>query len=569
MPQHSSRIAFLCILLLNTTVTGRADDQLLGHWPLTKDGRDHSGHGRHAQIHHVDFTAPGPSDGDATAASFNGHNSWLEIPAAETPLNSGTETFTISCMVHTAEALDDTPGDLLSQYDFQKRRGFHLALKTNAGVTCSQANSRQLQFGIDNQQVQPTWTDHGRPGNAIVAFSMCTFDGHLYAATCEGGVGETGHVYRFDGGDTWTSCGAPDQSNAVTALAEYKGQLFAATGKYRLRGSALQESQNENLGGRVFRYAGDSRWIDCGQLPNTEAVGGLVVFRGRLYASSLYRPAGFFRYESDGEWTDCGTPARPADRPGDTPTMRVEAMGVHDGYLWATSYDGGRVFRYDGDQWEDVGQLEDNTQTYAFAVRNGRLYVGTWRSGKVYRLESPNDWSDAGRLGEELEVMGMLVHNGRMIAGSLPLAEVYEFDGGTTWNRLARLDHTPDVKYRRAWTMAEYDGRVFCATLPSGKIFSWSAGRVAMADRSLPAGWHHVAAVKSDDRLSLYVDGKRIAQSSAFDTADYDLSGTGPLRIGLGPNDFFSGRLSDVRLYRGALTAEQIGELSNSSGRTP
>jgi hypothetical protein len=67
--------------------------------------------------------------------------------------------------------------------------------------------------------------------------------------------------------------------------------------KYRLAGSSLLESKNPNLGGKVYRYAGDQSWEDCGQLPDTEAIGGLVVYRGRLCASSLCRPAGFFRYE--------------------------------------------------------------------------------------------------------------------------------------------------------------------------------------------------------------------------------------------------------------------------------
>src|SRR5690606_33104255 len=116
------------------------------------------------------------------------------------------------------------------------------------------------------------------------------------------------------------------------------------------------------------------------------------------------------------------------------------------------------------------GQLGDNTQTYSFAVYYGRLYVGTWPRGRVYRFEGNNDWTDVGRLGDELEVMGMLVHNGRLIAGTLPLAEVYSYEGDTIWRKLTRLDHTPDVTYRRAWTMAEHNGKVYCSTLPSGKI---------------------------------------------------------------------------------------------------
>lgn len=39
-----------------------------------------------------------------------------------------------------------------------------------------------------------------------------------------------------------------------------------------------------------------------------------------------------------------------------------------------------------------------------------------------------------------------------------------------------QLDHTPDVQYRRAWTMAEHGGELFCSTLPSGKIYAYSQG---------------------------------------------------------------------------------------------
>lgn len=527
--------------------------ELAGHWPLAGDARDHSPGGRDAIVKGaLDFKAAGPADRPNTAAAFKGRDTWLEVPlGGEKPLGHGD--FSLSLWAYSDDKLDDVPGDLVSQYDAAVRRGFQLTLKTNAGVTTSQANLRQLQFGIDNGR-QSDWADCGRPGQAILAFALATYDGQLYAGTCEPGADQSGRVYRYAGGAEWTDCGAPATCNSVTALAECAGQLYAGVGKYRLGGSALTESTNTNLGGRVLRYDGGTRWVDCGQLPGVEAIGGLVEFRGALYATSLYRPAGFFRYDGGTQWTDCGTPG-----------VRVEALAVYNGHLYASSYDGGRVFRFDGKKWTDCGQLgaaADNTQTYSFAVYRGRLYVGTWRSGRVYRFEDVGRWTDVGRLGEELEVMGMLVHNGRLIAGTLPLAEVYEYDGAESWRRLTRLDHTPDVTYRRAWTMAEARGRVFCSTLPSGRIYSTSVGTSAMADRSLTAGWHHLSAVKASERLRLFVDGQQIAESEAFDPADYDLTSAAPLRIGKGENDVWHGRIADVRWYRRALGSGEIRELA-------
>ncbi len=550
----------LLMLSLGVAATTLAEEDLIARWPLVGDGRDISGYGLHATAHAVDFNVAGPLERAPTAAGFDGRASWLEV--ANNRLRLGQDDFTAAVWVFTDAAVDDFPGDIVNKYDAGSRCGFHLSLKTNAGVTLSQPNFRQLQFGIDHNRAADSWTDCGRPGNALLAFALCSFNGRLYAGTCETGRDESGHVYRYAGDKRWVDCGSPDKSNAVTALAVFDGDLYAGTGKYRVAGSSLPESENTALGGRVFRYDQNSGWIDCGELPHTEAVGGLAVFQGKLYATSLYHPAGFFRYEGDQAWKECDVPARPKDLPGDSTAMRVEAMAAYNGKLYATSYDGGRVFRFDGERWADCGQLGDNTQTYSLAVCAGQLYVGTWPSGRVYRFQEPNQWIDCGRLGDELEVMGMLVHNGRLIGGTLPLAEVFQFDGQSGWRKLARLDHTPDVRYRRAWCMAEFGGQVFCSTLPSGKVYSWRAGRIAMADRELSPGWHHVAAVRAGNSLRILVDGQQVAEEVGFRPTDFNLSNEQPLQIGFGPNDYFQGRLYDVRLYRRALTAGEIAALA-------
>lgn len=442
------------------------------------------------------------------------------------------------------------PMDLLSQYDAGKRRGFHLTLKTASGVTSNQSSVRHLQFGIDDNRAS-AWQDVGRPGKALFAFSLATHQGRLYAGTCEPGKQETGRVHAHAGGQAWIDCGAPDRCNAVTALCAFEGKLYAGSGKYRLAGSALPESENPHLGGRVFRHEGGTRWTDCGRLPGVEAVGGLVVFRGRLYASSLYRPAGFFRYEGGQKWTSLDTPGG----------KRVVALGGHDGALYASSYDGGHVYRFDGKTWRDLGRLGENTQTYSFVVYRGRLHVGTWPSGRVYRLDDGDRWTDTGRLGSELEVMGMAVHNGRLIAGTLPLAEVYSLEGDGRWRRLTRLDHTPDAKYRRAWTMAEHQGRLFVSTLPSGRLYAFEAGHTVSRDHELPAGRHHVAAIRRGGHLELYLDGRLAARSAAF-TPPVDLDSDRPLRLGDGENGPFRGTLADLRVYTRALDPAEVRALA-------
>lgn len=543
-----SRLPWTALILVVTLVVhGQVieDRDLAAQWKLAGDVEDASGNRLHAANQGVKFLAKGPDD-KTRAATFDGVGSHLRVKPG---FRLGTGDFTLALWLRTDETLDDDLGDLVTLYDAKKRVGFNLSLRTNTGVTSCQANTRQLQFGIDSGS-EPTWIDEGRPGDAVLAFALAVYDGHLYAGTATNAEGGVGRVYRHDGPGRWVDCGAPDKCNTVSAFAVHQGKLYAASSKYRFAGSSLAESKNTHPGGGVYRYEGGAKWSEVGRLPGTEAVGGMVVFKGRLYATSLYRPAGFFRYEADGKWASLPVPDG----------KRVEALAVFNGHLWATSYDGGRVYRYDGASWKDFGQLGDNTQTYSFAAHRGRLCVGTWPSGKVFRLEGES-WEDMGRLGKELEVMGMLVHNGQLYAGTLPLAEVHRYDGGQSWARLAQIDTTPAVKYRRAWTMAQYKGRLFCSTLPSGRVHSMQAGVCVTHDRELAPGWRHVATVRHQGRLRLFVDGKLVAESAAFDSAKFDLSTDTEMLIGAGAGDFFHGDLSDVRLYRRALAAEEIARL--------
>jgi hypothetical protein len=448
-------------------------------------------------------------------------------------MDLGTRDFRIGLEFRIPKDVAHDLGDMLSLWDGERRVGFHLGLRNNTGCTSSQPNWRHLEFGID-AGTEPKFQDEGRPGESMLGFALCVHEGELYVATCEPGRDQAGKVYRYDGLEKWIDLGRLDGANSVSALANFNGHLYAGTGKYRLGGSALPNSENEARGGRVYRFEGPGKWKVVGDLSPTEAVAALVNFRGRLYATSLYAPAGFFRYEEDGKWTSIPTPNN----------KRVNAVGVHDGDLFATSYDSGAVYRFDGTAWTDLGIVGENTQTYSFTPFGGKLHVGTWPSGRIYRWET-NAWKDTGRLGQDLEVMAMLPYNGAFYAGSLPLAEIYRFDGDGKWTRLKQLDETPDVKYRRVWTMAAYRGKLFCTTLPSGKIWSMSTGACVTHDRELDAEWHSVLAERKQGSLTVSVDHKVIGQT----TVDAKLAlptKSLTLRVGSGPRGPFVGQLKDV-----------------------
>jgi hypothetical protein len=544
-------VAVISVCFIAASET-HGQSELIAHWPFTSDTADVSAAKRAVRSNSVRLIPDGPNAVLKSSAEFDGHQSVIEVDSAGlSEVVSGP--FSVSTWIQVPEVLDDVPGDILSLWDPSVRAGFHLGLYSHRGVTNSQSNERQLHFGMDNGQLDPEFKDHGRLGSAVFVFALCVHNGRLYASTCSAGATEAGHVFRYEGDDRWTDLGSPDAANAVSAMTTHNGDLYVASGKYRLAGSSLSESDNPNMGGRVFRLGPDDKWISCGRVSEeTEAVSSLIEFRGQLYAASLYKPAGFFRYEGDERWVACDTPEG----------KRVEATTVFNGHLYATCYDEGAVFRFDGEQWERVGTIPEATQTYGFAVHDGSLFVSEWPKAHVYRYRGGTMWDDAGKLGMELEAMPLLVYNGSMYGGTLPSAEVYRFDGQQQWTRIAQVDTTPDVKYRRAWSMAVYQGRLFVGTLPSGRVLSIEAGRNATHDTAMAAGWHHVAAVRGTDRMDLYLDGKKVAQSEPFDAADYVIHAAQPLKIGFGAQDHFHGRIADLRIYRGALSAEEIRSLS-------
>ena len=100
------------------------------------------------------------------------------------------------------------------------------------------------------------------------------------------------------------------------------------------------------------------------------------------------------------------------------------------------------------------------------------------------------------------------------------------------------------------------------SALPTGHIFAMEAGKCVTYDRELPAGWRHIAAVKSGGTLKLYVDGQPVAKSSSFDPAKFDLSNEQPLRIGAGSGSNFNGRLSNLQLFGHSLTDADIATLA-------
>jgi hypothetical protein len=90
-----------------------------------------------------------------------------------------------------------------------------------------------------------------------------------------------------------------------------------------------------------------------------------------------------------------------------------------------------------------------------------------------------------------------------------------------------------------------------------GKVFSYGTGTAVSLDRDLGAGWKHIAAVRTNHEMELFVDGRLVAKTEGSGTP-LDVSNNVPLRIGFGPQSHFDGKIRDVRLYNRALTMGEV-----------
>ena len=376
----------------------------------------------------------------------------------------------------------------------------------------------------------------------------------------------------------------------LVALIVHNGDLYAVTSTYDW--TRIDRGYDP---GRVYRYVGGTQWQDCGQPSDDDrTINSAISFKGKLYVGGGPATWGVFVQDGEHQWKQSHIFPKDGAR-----RLFPHAMSRYNGKLF-TAYPG--AYSFDGNEWTYAGlpgPLDTNPslQTHSLTVYRGKLCAGTWPEGKVAQYLGGEEWQQIGRVGEDgTEVNALVVYNGKLYGGSIPRAEVCRYDDAPHWTSIKRF-YSPDgwqpalpgkaksneVKiWSRVTSLAIHEGKLFAGigTCTSalvdtpadpadvlGKVFSIEAGKCASYDDDLGAGWKHLAGVRERGRLKLYVNGKLAAKSSSFDPADYDVSTDQPLRIGFGQTDYFSGKISEVRVYNQALTVAKIRKLSSQKPR--
>ncbi len=545
---------------------GKRAQNLTGYWPLRGDARDQSGHGNHGIVH----------GSGAREGNFDGRSTYIEIPPSAS-LNLAHSDFTLSAWVWAAPDTEDVLGDVLTQFDPVRRRGFNLSLKASAGGYSSHGDDRQVFFGIDDGRMSE-WEDCGRPSatSNYISNSLTVFHGDLYAANTDAVREEDwSRVFRYGGGQLWEDCGRVGSRKArgVGPMIVHRDHLYAASWNYdwtRVGVVKRDEPPYEADFCRVYRYAGGARWEDCGQPGRCRRLFGLASFRGRLYVTA--EDGRCYVHDGDRTWTECGH----------FPNYG-HPLGVHNGRLYAGVLNPAGVWEYDGQAWKALGnpqgaELRCN-QIHALQTFRGKLHVTTWPEGHVVRLDANNRWTDCGRLGDAIEINGLVSYNGKFYGGSIPRSEIFRYDDGTAWTSVGRFLNPADYVFKnpnewaRVTSLTVYGGKLFASMgsctsshrdAPAdfrGRVYAMQAGHCVSHDRDLGSGWRHLTAVRRSDRLELFMDGEKTTESGARNGGSFDLASSQPFLIGSGETDYFSGKIHDVRVYRTALATEEIGRL--------
>jgi hypothetical protein len=161
-----------------------------------------------------------------------------------------------------------------------------------------------------------------------------------------------------------------------------------------------------------------------------------------------------------------------------------------------------------------------------------------------------------GRFGSALLYDGVndlvsVAHNSRLnLAGGMTIEAWVRPTTLTSWRSIVLKERSSALAYG-LWANNNLDR-------PTARIFT-SSDLAASGTAQLPLStWSHLAMTWNKSTLRLYVNGTQVASRS---TSGSLATGTGALRFGghALANEFFSGLIDEIRIYRRALSASEIG----------
>ena len=366
---------------------------------------------------------------------------------------------------------------------------------------------------------------------------------------CTWGIGSTCTI--SDGVATLTGDGAWRDVNVHNGLklADYKGKTITVSADIKAVSSGaayrpiieFRTNNSPYSTSRVYRYKTVALiCVDSGNIP--------TVSWQRFYCSLTFNTGVFTSYDNE--------------------SMNVEPD-------WENGYWGVHVY---------------NHGSVSYQVRNIKVEVG---SSPTSYAPSPLDYGDSDM---EYDVSGYnrnltRINNPTIVADSPRYLSSTQFNGSNQYihSTTVRTGISGDCELTMSawiyWDLdswrADYVGIFGCVSMSTNRsawmlinngrpdFDTWNQRYMATNAISVKT-WHHIALVKQPGALSttttIYVDGKPVAGSgTTTDAPDYI---DGGIRIGcpnITANRHFPGKISDVRIYATALSADDVKALYEDS----
>jgi hypothetical protein len=437
------------------------------------------------------------------SAAFNGRDSLVRVADAE-QLHLGTGDFSIGLWVQCEVPLQSTLGDLFSKFDPINRRGINFHLSGSSSGYGAMCDTRHVHFGIDDGYMSD-WEDCGKPSSSNTLITRLTvFDGNLYCGIADAeNLEDAARIFRYAGGSKWIDCGRLGEDpnhHSVQSLIVHQGKLYAGTGIWDwVQARGRLRGRPAAAMTRVFVYEGGTKWRDLGQVGDGTRVMCMASFDGELYAGLDSSP----RINRGGGRAYRYDGKKWIDC-GAPDGRNFESLLPLNGKLYASTH--GNVYQYEGGQsWKMIGDAPFGiSQIHSMEAVNGKIVIGTWPQGYVLRYENDGKWSNMGRLGlpegqpKINEINDLTVYNGKLYAGVLPLSEVYRYEEDNKWTRLAQLGQRPDWDAKNPDTWL----RLTCMTSFQGKLFAGTGTCFARADTDADSSLGRVYALQSGQVVS-------------------------------------------------------------------
>jgi len=237
---------------------------------------------------------------------------------------------------------------------------------------------------------------------------------------------------------------------------------------------------------------------------------------------------------------------------------------------WAQARDGAAFLALDNGLEGNITQDPPRSEKYRYLMENGPVQQAISFTGRA-------EWKDgtavygAGAIGQA-GLRQAATFDGKRYIDVGNVGNFGFFDSFTlsAWinpkaSTGAIISRAVDEPEARGWTFSLRDGH-----LNGDLILRWLDDGVRVeSDETVPLNqWSHVALTYDGSRLAsgvhLYLNGKALKVKVNLDYMNQPFDVKQPMRIGagFGPANRFQGRISQVRVYRAALTDEDVASLA-------